>query len=129
MNAYVYRADIYCEGCAVQIKQEIREKRQRAHPDAKPPIPADETLENTYSSDFWPKGPYPDGGGEADIPNYCAGCGVFLENPLTELGEEYVRAWVANEPYGREQKLWQEFYSYLFWDEETDDEQAAVRGA
>jgi len=28
-------------------------------------------------------GPYPDGGGEADAPQHCGGCGVFLENPLT----------------------------------------------
>lgn len=27
-----------------------------------------------------------DGGGEADMPQHCDGCGVFLENPLTSDG-------------------------------------------
>lgn len=35
-------------------------------------------------------GPYPDGGGEADTPQHCDSCGVFLENPLTADGRSYV---------------------------------------
>lgn len=31
-----------------------------------------------------------DGGGEGDVPTNCAGCGVFLENPLTQDGVKYV---------------------------------------
>lgn len=33
---------------------------------------------------------YPDGGGEADSPSHCAGCGIFLDNPLTGEGVRYV---------------------------------------
>jgi hypothetical protein len=44
------------------------------------------TDENDYDSDDLPKGPYPNGGGEADTPQYCDGCGILLENPLTQAG-------------------------------------------
>jgi hypothetical protein len=37
-----------------------------------------------------PKGPYSNGGGEADTPQHCDGCGVFIENPLTGDGCRYV---------------------------------------
>jgi hypothetical protein len=48
--------------------------------------------ESSYDSDEWPKGPYCDGGGEADNPQHCACCTVFLCNPLTQDGVAYVRA-------------------------------------
>ena len=44
------------------------------------------TDENDYDSDDLPKGPYSNGGGEADTPQHCDGCGAFLENPLTGDG-------------------------------------------
>ncbi|KKL11925.1 hypothetical protein LCGC14_2540860, partial [marine sediment metagenome] len=34
--------------------------------------------------------PYLDGGGEADTPQHCDHCSVFLENPLTGDGYAYV---------------------------------------
>jgi hypothetical protein len=46
--------------------------------------------ESDYDSDDLPKGPYSDGGGEADTPQHCDGCGQFLENPLTADGLIYV---------------------------------------
>ena len=36
------------------------------------------------------RGPYADGGGEADTPQHCDGCGHFLENPLAGDGLIYV---------------------------------------
>src|SRR5215467_8720050 len=36
------------------------------------------------------EGPYPDDGREADTPQHCDTCGVFLENPLTTEGYRYV---------------------------------------
>jgi hypothetical protein len=48
------------------------------------------TDENDYDSDDLPKGPYPNGGGEADTPQHCDRCGAFLENPLTQAGYRYV---------------------------------------
>ncbi len=78
MDAYIYQADLYCAGCVTEIQESLAPNE----------IPGDE---NTYTSDEYPKGPYPDGGGEADCPNYCLGCGCFLENPLTSDGYEYVK--------------------------------------
>jgi hypothetical protein len=36
------------------------------------------------------EGSYADGGGEADTPQHCDGCGQFLQNPLTGDGRTYV---------------------------------------
>ena len=44
------------------------------------------TCESDHDSDDMPKGPYADGGGEADSPQHCDACGEFLENPLTGDG-------------------------------------------
>jgi hypothetical protein len=46
--------------------------------------------ESDYDSHDLPKGPYADGGGEADAPQHCDGCGQFLQNPLTGDGRTYV---------------------------------------
>ncbi|MDZ4250273.1 MAG: hypothetical protein U0990_09320 [Candidatus Nanopelagicales bacterium] len=94
MNVYIYQADLWCEACGRAIK---------AQPDVT--APADPEDESSYDSDEYPKGPYPDGGGEADTPQHCAAgpaCvnaleldgnkyGMLLENPLTKDGREYVR--------------------------------------
>lgn len=56
-------------------------------------------------------GPYADGGGEADCPNHCDQCGVFLENPLTSDGYDYVRAALKDalgQDFARE--YWEPFY-------------------
>lgn len=85
MNAYVYQAAFLCEPCAVT---------QRAHLDAAfkendsaPGSPDDD-------SGRYPQGPYPDGGGKADCPQHCDTCNVFLENPLTADGYDYVAEYV-----------------------------------
>jgi hypothetical protein len=82
MKAYIYQADIYCEDCGQAIKTEL---------DKAGKTPADPDDEYTFDSDEYPKGPYSDGGGEADSPQHCADCHTFLENPLTSDGREYVR--------------------------------------
>jgi hypothetical protein len=66
MIAYIYRADIYCADCAERIKRKL-----------------------TASEDS-ERYPQADGGGEADTPQHCGQCGVFLENPLTREGLDYV---------------------------------------
>lgn len=77
MQAYTYQAALYCDDCGEKIREEIR---------AAGNAPDDEGDEYTYDSEDFPKGPYPDGGGEADGPQHCDGCGIFLENDLTEYG-------------------------------------------
>ena len=114
MNAYIYQADIYCADCGRAIR-----KRLKAEGKA-PDTPRDES---TYDSDEYPKGPYSEGGGEADSPQHCgagAEClnaievadgrkvGAWLENELTTDGAEYVRQAVAEG--GEVAELWAAWY-------------------
>lgn len=92
MEAFIYCADLYCEDCGRKIRDELIAAGKA------PQNPADET---SYDSDDFPKGPYPDGGGEADYFAHCGNpeCSEFLANPLTSDGmknvaesfREYVR--------------------------------------
>ena len=101
MNAYVYRAALYCEDCGVKIALDLRGDEPRDH-----------AFELTDSA-TWPQGPYPNGAGEADTPQDCGTCGVFLENPLTVDGAVYVRerlsdpTWVIDSSAA---KVWRDFY-------------------
>lgn len=93
MNVYMYAADLWCEDCGAKIIDELT---------AEGNAPEDPEDECSFDSDDFPKGPYPNGGGESDSPNHCAagsdcinavdGNGVFLENPLTDVGREYVKS-------------------------------------
>lgn len=76
MLAFAYQAALYCVPCATAIKT-------RLHAD----------LGACFShedSDSYPQGPYSRAGGEADSPQHCDACHVFLENPLTDDGVAYV---------------------------------------
>ena len=69
MNAYVYQAALLCESCAKIILHDLDQTG------ARPSNPEDES---SFDSDNYPKGPYPDGGGESDSRNVwhvsqCAG--------------------------------------------------------
>lgn len=86
MDVFIYQAAVYCEEHG---------KARRAQLTAAGKAPADIDNESTYDSDAFPKGPYSDGGGEADSPQNCDDCGLFLENPLTTDGYEYVRSAAA----------------------------------
>lgn len=108
MNAYIYQAALLCEDCAFAAQKACRAKGHYSADD----------------SDRWPQGPYADGGGESDSPEHCDHCGIFLENPLTSDGEEYVRL-VATPTHAIEKvREWREYYSYLFRD--TAEEPAEV---
>lgn len=116
MNVYIYAGDIYCEDCGDDIRQQlISEGRAPYYPDD----------ELSYDSDEFPKGPYPDGGGEADSPQHCGarddclnaveldGCykiGVLLENELTVDGRQYVREAICKGRKGEVAELWADFY-------------------
>ena len=114
MNVYIYAADIYCEDCAESICKEL---------DRKGLTPDHRDDEVTYDSDEYPKGPYPDGGGESDSPQHCGAgsdclnaielsdgtkIGAWLENPLTCTGITYVQE--AIQEGGEVAELWAEFY-------------------
>ena len=66
MNAYAYNAALWCGACARLISPDL------------------------VQGDEIPTGPYPDGGGAADTPAHCDGCGVHLGNDLTAEGYRYV---------------------------------------
>ena len=96
MDTYLYKGALWCGRCI--IKALVAE--QKAAPGAIDMLPTEAlkqivssngyTSESDYDSDDLPKGPYADGGGEADTPQHCDGCQQFLENPLTGDGLIYV---------------------------------------
>lgn len=116
MNVYIYSAALYCEDCGEKIRTELKGVGQ---------APDDIDDETSYDSDDFPKGPFPDGGGEADTPQHCDECGVFLENPLTTYGGGYVVD-AVNEARakGRKESVavteWAPFYDYLEFTECED---------
>lgn len=75
MNTYAFNGALYCEECGEKIKTALWGSGGEYRGD----------------SGEYPQGPYPYGGGEADCPQHCDGCGSFLENPLTHDGDVYVR--------------------------------------
>ncbi len=85
MDAYIYKAALYCEDCAGKIERSL------------PAMPIRDVLTD---SGQYPQGPYPNGGGEADTPQHCDTCGLFLENPLTGDGIAYVRSELARANVG-----------------------------
>lgn len=110
MNVYIYAADFYCEDCGKAICDKLNRE-------GKAPL-------DHYDSDEYPKGPYPNGGGEADCPHHCGagpdclnaidvpGCnykiGAWLENELTSDGVAYVREMIREG--GGMTELWAKYY-------------------
>lgn len=103
-NAYIFHAALWCGRCIAAFKAENVK-----------PAHVDESDESSYDSAEWPKGPYGEGGGEADCPQHCDGCGEFLENLLTPDGERYVVD-AIRDGSGAEDVLqvWRSAYDYLF---------------
>ena len=81
MNVYLYQAALLCEDCAMPIRTKYVEEHDTM---------LDKLRGEPEDSDAYPQGPYPQGGGEADTPQHCDHCNVFLENPLTGDGYAYV---------------------------------------
>lgn len=106
MKAYIFQAALYCEACGRGICARIDEAGRPAHVN-----PADES---SYDSDEYPKGPYFDGGGEADCPQHCDDCEVFLENPLTTHGVDMLHV-ALTQPHAQGDletlATWREFYA------------------
>lgn len=98
MMFYVYKADVWCEECTQAIKEKILQEL----------VPDNPEDESSFDSNDYPKGPFESSYEEADTPMHCAGCDLFLENPLTPDGEAYV--------LDQEHVLpeWREFYDYLW---------------
>lgn len=84
---YIYAAALYCDDCGRRKQTNLRTAGKvpaNMNPDT------GEWPDGTTDSDAYPYGPMGNGGGEADCPQSCDDCGVFLENPLTDDGARYV---------------------------------------
>lgn len=108
---YVYCADIYCGVCGKEIIEDCKDVHE---------IDRDCT-------DSFPQ--FDDSSGEADCPQHCGECGVFLENPLTTDGYEYVKEAVLNDLKASNLESiavteWGPFYDIesLFFEEEGEEE-------
>ena len=81
---YIYQADVYCNDCGAAVCARL----------AAPENVADES---SYDSDDYPKVADLENE-ESDIPEHCAACGTFLQNPLTSEGYEYVKDALTTHP-------------------------------
>jgi hypothetical protein len=103
VDCFIYQAALLCVVCGTTVKQALIQRRKRLqvwkgelemegafHPGSYPPRWALRLRKGQSYSDVWPDGPFADGGGEADCPQHCDHCSVFLENPLTQDGYDYV---------------------------------------
>lgn len=115
MNVYMYQADLYCEDCGEKIKKSLKHPVNPADDDMPDSMFDDDMPDSMFDSDEYPKGPYPDGGGEADYPHHCGNrdCGVFLENPLTSDGYNYAQEQLQNKIAGDSVlSLWFDYYGF-----------------
>ena len=119
MNVYIFQAALLCEACGESKCAELAKANKYIDDDGQEQagcpvcegehadigldcrafkadkngnLRPDSDMEAHWDSGMHPKGPYPNGGGEADIPHHCDHCGVFLENPLTPEGDSSLRA-------------------------------------
>lgn len=124
MDVYMFQAALWCEDCGEALREQMIQDGE---------APEDPDDEESYDSDEFPKGPYGDGGGEADSPQHCdAGehcinavelssgskVGAFLENPLTDDGNEYVREAVLEAKAKKKKgsvalEIWKPYYDYI----------------
>lgn len=105
MQVYIFQADIYCEDCAADIRNLLATGKRESDIEKE-------------DSEHWPQGPYPNGGGEADCPQHCGACNLFLENPLTDDGYNYASEAIADQVFGEGHRgtvlilrEWAKFYS------------------
>lgn len=97
MKVYIFQAALLCADCGVRTREALA-KSAPTNPDD----------ESSYDSDVFPKGPYANGGGEADTPQHCDHCGTFLENPLTDDGCAYVEEAVKRFGPSEVEESWEE---------------------
>jgi len=71
-TCFIYQADIWCNDCGNGIIDRL-EARGKPDTEDSDTFPQEETIS------------------ESDTPSHCAGCGCFLDNPLTHDGLAYVQ--------------------------------------
>ena len=96
MKIYMFDGDVYCKPCGEAIAATLPDPDawEREHPDS-----------NSYPV------AYDSSEGEADSPEHCGKCGLFLERNLTEDGVRYVQDYVDTLCGDTDiTLLWGEFY-------------------
>jgi len=76
MLAYVFQAEFVCQDCAIPIIESLGESFEPSE---------------FHDSNDVPQGPYDMQFQESDSPDHCGKCGLFLENPLTTDGYNYIQ--------------------------------------
>lgn len=96
MKVYQYQASLYCEECGDKITEEL----------------GDPPHDWPWDSGDYPVGP--EDASEADSPQSCGACGIFLENPLTSHGNDYViEQFNTRDTVTEVMREWADFYDYL----------------
>ena len=100
MKIYMFNGDVYCKPCGEAIAATLPDPDawEREHPDS-----------NSYPI------AYDSSEGEADSPEHCGRCSLFLERNLTEDGVRYVKELAAEDlstegEIGSIVKEWIDFY-------------------
>jgi hypothetical protein len=122
-DVYMFQGSLYCEDCGRDIQDKIREEGK---------APEEEDDEESFDSDDFPKGPFGDGGGEADSIHHCdsngeclnaiklpcgSKIGAWLGNDLTSEGDEWLAGSIResifkDDAHGRQvNRLWRLKYS------------------
>jgi hypothetical protein len=122
-DAYMFQGSLYCEDCGRDIQDTLRKKGK---------APENEDNEESFDSDDFPKGPFGDGGGEADSIHHCdsngeclnaiklpcgSKIGAWLGNDLTSEGDEWLAGSIResifkDDAHGRQvNRLWRLKYS------------------
>lgn len=117
-DVYMFQGALYCENCGLAIQEKIRKDGKE---------PEDEDDERSFDSDDFPKGPFGDGGGEADSVHHCdsnerclnaielpcgSKIGAWLGNDLTGEGAEWLsnsikKSMFRDDEHGRQvNRLW-----------------------
>lgn len=125
MNAYMFNAALWCENCIVgalptgpgqaydgwKLADGVKMDTESNLNEVAAAFGIDRKNESSFDSDEFPKGPYADGGGEADTAQHCDGCHCHLENPLTSHGAEHIaKALLDGDGDPDVLDTWAEFY-------------------
>ena len=122
-DVYMFQGALLCEDCGRDVQDNLRKKGK---------APEDEGDEESFDSDDFPKGPFGDGGGEADSIHHCdsnesclnaiklpcgSKIGAWLGNDLTSEGDKWLAESIResifkDDAHGRQvNRLWRLKYS------------------
>lgn len=96
MIAYSFDADIFCEDCTRMAFKNV-DRNNQVDREGNPIHCIPDTADM-----------------ECDSPQHCGNCGDFLENALTECGDNDVKDAASDELSAKIPQAWKDYYSYLF---------------